>query len=149
MRDVKATLITWLAFIALPSVVLATETITEKHLVDTPKRFIGKEIRIARMGCVDDPKGGFLCLSKVDGQLLRIEASALGVTTSQKIAERMISSCKGTANLASMECEFSIAISPTSAMKTMMDTDSGSIPTTLIYSRLIDLFKDFPTRPRR
>lgn len=146
MANLRAALITWIAFLAAPQAALAAETVTQKEVVNTPKSFVGREIRIARMACVDDPKGGFLCLSKVDGQLLRIEASAMGVTTPQRIAERMISSCKGTSNLARRECEFSVEMSPTNVMKSITDTDSGSISLTLVYSRMIDLFQDLPAR---
>src|SRR5262245_49822477 len=83
-----------------------SKTVSLRQLMDAPMDFIGKSIRLPAMSCVDDPKGGFVCVAQVGGRFLKIDAVVLGAMTVQSIAELLISDCKGTANLDNGQCRF-------------------------------------------
>lgn len=128
------------AMIASPLVAAEAERIAFKALVKDPKSYLEKPIRLPAIGCVDNPKGGFLCVDQIGGQMLRISADALGAKTSKKIAESLITDCKGTANLTSAECRVEIEISPRNAYRDTLETPHGSMPIVVIYSGIIDMF---------
>lgn len=98
------------------------------------------------MGCVDNPKGGFMCVEPVGGQMLRIDASALGAGTGSRIAERLIGDCKGTANLSSLVCRVEVEITPRSTHRDMLETSAGSRPIVVVYSGQIDMYEAKPRR---
>lgn len=115
--------------------------VTTRQLADTPKDFIGQQIKVGLFGCVDRGGAGFICLSIANGQAIRITAGALGAATFQSVAESLIRECKGTANIARRECQFEAHIKPMSAVRDMMATDDGTMPIVIIYSNQIDLFR--------
>ena len=61
---------------------------------------------------VDDPKGGYVCVKTVGGQILRVQAAALGTKTDTVLAERLLGDCKGTANLKRASCRVDAEIEP-------------------------------------
>ena len=123
------------------------ERVTARQLLQAPKDYIGKTIVIPDIPCVDNPKGGFLCVTIVDGQALRIEASSLGAKTKIEIAERLTQGCKGTANLTRSVCRVDAEIEPKNAYKDIMDTENGSMPIAGIYSGAIEMYS--PKRSSR
>jgi hypothetical protein len=117
------------------------ERIALRELTESPKAYIGRQIIAPGIGCVDNPKGGFLCVAVVGGQALRIEASVLGARTKVEIAERLTGDCKGTANLSRSACRFDAGIEPTAGYRDTMETPSGSMPITVIVSPSIEMYR--------
>lgn len=121
--------------------------VSQRDLTETPRAYVGKRIVIRGINCVDDPKGGFLCVAIVGGQALRITASALGAKTALPIAERLIGDCKGTANLTRSSCRVDIEIEPTSGVRDVMDTPNGTMPIAVVVAPQIEMYQ--PAKVRR
>lgn len=118
--------------------------ITARQLVDNPKAYVEKAVVIPGIACVDPGKGDFLCMMKVGGQVLRIQASGLGAKTNQAIAERLTGDCKGTANLENAACKVDAEFTPRTAVKDTVDTPWGSLPVIEVYAPEIEMY-----RPKR
>lgn len=139
-HTMKSAVVAVLALAEIGTGTMQGEPVSAKAVVQAPKDFVGRTIVLPAIPCVDDPKGGFLCIAIVGGQALRIEAGALGARTKLEIAQRLTGDCKGTANLDRSACRFDAEITPRNAMKDIMETPSGSMPLVLIYSGAIELF---------
>lgn len=112
-----------------------------KSLVADPKAYVGKDVIIPRVRCVDPGGAKFVCTEPVGGQAIRIEAFALGRWTSDEIVDQLISDCKGTANLSRPECTFRVAIKPSSAAKLMEETSAGSLMFAHIFAPQIEFYE--------
>ena len=119
---------------------LAEEKADLRKLVDDPGAYVSKRIRVASISCVDDPKGGYVCMRTVGGQILRIQAEALGAGTEMGIAERLLGDCKGTANLQRTACRVDAEIEPSSGKRDVMDTPGGSMPVTIVEAVDIEMY---------
>ncbi len=106
-----------------------------------PRSHIGKTIKIGPIGCVDNPSGGFMCLTIARNQGFRLDASLLGEKTKQRIAQKLIGECKGTANLSARECQFDAEITPVDVDRGVVQTAVGSQGIVVITSMKIDLFE--------
>lgn len=119
----------------------AAQTLTAAQAIQDPRAYIGKTIKIGPIGCVDNPSGGFMCLTVARNQGFRLDASLLGEKTKQHIAEKLIGECKGTANLRARECQFDAEITPVDVDRGVVQTASGSQGIVVITSVKIDLFE--------
>lgn len=118
-----------------------------KRLVDDPDVYLRRKIRVPSIPCVDNPKGGYVCMKSVGGQMLRIQAEALGTRTDAVIAERLLGDCKGTANLRRAACRVDADLEPSNGKRDVTETPGGSMPITTIEAPDIDMYP-LPT-PRR
>lgn len=130
----------WIFLTVGAAVAQEAKRIRLRDLVSQPRTYFERPVRLPKMGCVDNPKDGFVCVQQVGGQMLRIEASALGAKTSQRIAERLIGDCKGTANLTRSVCAVEVEIVPRSSSQDMVETERGSVPLLTVYSPQIEMF---------
>lgn len=93
----------------------ATERPSVASVAANPKAFVGKRIGFRNASCVDQPKGGFLCLITESGRALRIDAMGLGASGGDIVAERLVGPCKGRDKIGAVVCKFDIEIEPLSA----------------------------------
>lgn len=119
----------------------SAQTLTATQAIQDPQSYIGKTIKVGPIGCVDNPSGGFMCLTVARNQGFRVDASLLGEKTKQRIAEKLIGECKGTANLKARECQFDAEITPVDVDRGVVQTPSGSQGIVVITSIKIDLFE--------
>lgn len=126
-------------FTATAGAAIAAERVTTRQLAGAPKTFVGRTIVVPDIGCVDDPRSGFVCIAIAGGRALRIEASVLGAKTGTTATGRLISDCKGTANLQRPICRFDAEIEPTTAYSDTLDTPQGSMPVSVVRTGQIDL----------
>ncbi|GJD65206.1 hypothetical protein [Methylobacterium frigidaeris] len=118
--------------------------VTPRQFVDNPKAYVEKTVVIPGIACVNPPKGDFLCMMKVGGQVLRIQASGLGPKTNLTIAERLTGDCKGTANLENPACKVDAEFTPRTVVKDAVDTPWGSLPVVEVYAPQVEMY-----RPKR
>lgn len=116
---------------------------TASQLASSPQQYVGKTVRLSRISCIDNPKGGFACVASANGRMLKIDSVALGDATPPAVADRLASNCTGTANLFSTSCDFAATFTPQSASKSMLETADGTMPATVLYVRDIDLSPAF------
>jgi hypothetical protein len=116
------------------------ERVSVRRLVDDPRTDVGRRIVVPAIACVDNPKGGFVCVATAAGQALRITATSLGPKTRIDIAERLIRGCKGTANLTRAECRVDAEFELTDTFRDVMDTPNGSMPIVVLYSPQIEMY---------
>lgn len=126
--------------LALAPANLSAQTLKPERAIEDPRSYLGKTVRIGPINCVDNPSGGFICLTVARNQGFRIDASYLGEKTAQNIAEKLIGECKGTANLTSRRCEFEAEITPVGVDRDTVETDRGSRNLVVITSMKIELF---------
>ncbi|WP_133769190.1 hypothetical protein [Enterovirga rhinocerotis] len=103
-----------------------------------PRPFIGRTIVFQGAQCADTVRGHFRCLIGRGSRSIRIEASSLGPTTSDEIAEKLIGPCKGEDKLASASCRFTIEITVTSAVSAQAGAKFGE-PWTHLFSNSIEM----------
>lgn len=136
----KTTAIALAALAGIATAHAAEQPVGLKQLADAPKSYVGRKITVSGIGCVDDPKGGFVCLATVGGQAVRIEATVLGGKTKSPITERLIGDCRGTANLTRPACRVDVEIEATTGYRDVVQTASGTLPVSVLVSPRIDMF---------
>ena len=127
-----------LALLAMPAMAESTRVPDGRAFLKDPHAFIGKHVRVTSIGCVD-PGDGFLCATRLDGQVLVIQATALGPLTNQSIAESLIGPCKGTANLAARRCRVNALVEVRAVAQEMVDTDEGSVQRVTLQAGVIEM----------
>lgn len=144
----KLTAIALIALAEIGSGQATGERVSVPQLMRSPKGYIGKNIVVSNIPCVDNPKGGFLCIVVSDGQALRIEVVVLGAKTNIDIAERLTQGCRGSANLSRPACRVDAEIEPRNEYRDVMVTSDGSMPIAVIYSGSIEMYapKRMPKR---
>ena len=116
------------------------QRVSLRQLAEAPKDYVGRTIVVSGIGCVDDPKDGFVCVATVGGRAVRIEASVLGAKTRQEIAERLIGACKGLSNLSRPACRVDAEIEPRNAYVDTVETPDGSKAGIVVNSGAIDMY---------
>lgn len=145
----RLTLTALVLFAAVCPCGMAQERTDLRKLVDDPDVYLRRKVRVSGIPCVDDPKGGYVCSKAVGGQILRIQAEALGTRTDAMIAERLLGDCKGTANLKRAACRVDAELEPSNAKRDVTDTPGGSMPITTIEAPDVDMYPlPFPRRNR-
>lgn len=129
-----------LALAGMSGAAAAEQRVSARQLAEAPKDYVGRTIVVSGIGCVDDPKGGFVCIATVGGRAVRIEASVLGAKTRQEIAERLIGACKGLGSLSRPACRVDAEIEPRNVITETIETPGGRMPGVLIATAEIDLY---------
>ena len=132
---------TLLALAEIGAAIATGQRITPRALVDSPHRYIGKLVVLSDIACVDNPRDGYTCEAQVGGQMLRIDALALGDKTTPEISRRLIGDCKGTANLDRNVCRIEAEFTPATARTEIIETDRGTQSVVLIFSRRIEMYE--------
>lgn len=119
-----------------------TDAMPERKLLADAPLLRGRTVRVDDIGCVDPGGvGGFKCLKKVGGQLMLIDAAALGRYTAQEIAEDLISDCKGTANIGSRKCRFTVEFDLQSSSAEMVNAPEGTVQRVTLFARQVDFYR--------
>ncbi|ACL55611.1 hypothetical protein [Methylobacterium nodulans] len=117
------------------------QIVTPRKLIDNPRSYLHQKTLVQNIHCIDVPRGRLICIVPIGGQIIRLEGSALGAKTPLSIAERLTGDYKGTANISNAACVVDVEIEPTSVVKDMLDTPSGSMPLLTVYSPLIEMYR--------
>jgi hypothetical protein len=125
--------------VTISGVAGAVERPSVPAIAASPQSFVGKSIGFRGASCVDDPKGGFLCLVTGGGRTLLVEAGSLGLAGGNLVAERLVDSCKGREKLISPSCRFDIEIEPRSAQSEATMSEFEGRKLTRLYSGGIEM----------
>lgn len=110
-----------------------------QQLVDHPETLTNELVRIPNIACVDD--GNIICVAKVDGRLLKIDAVSLGHLSSSHVVDKLNRGCRGSANLDRSACVFTIAFKSTTVEKTTFQSSNGTVPVVIAHAVEIELFE--------
>lgn len=112
---------------------------TERSLAETPQATIGATFDLPNATCVDPGGAGFVCVKFVGPALLEIRGDYLSIGTPQAIAELLVRTCRGTAQLDNAACRMRVSGRVRSAESRIVEGARGSFPFIRIGIEAIDL----------
>ena len=114
-------------------------TVAVPDILRDPKPYVGRAIRIAGLRCANEPKGLFVCGTKQDSQLVRIESLALDFRTSTDVRRRLSANCRTSFEIAPQSCRFDAEFKPLNVRAGSPDSRS-SRRTLFIKAQRMNLF---------
>ena len=112
---------------------------TERALAETPRATVGKRFEVRDMGCVDPGATSFVCVKFVGPTLLEIRGDFLSPETPLSIAERLVRTCRGTAQIDNPECRMRVSGQVRVTESRIVEGERGSFPHVRIEVGAIDI----------
>lgn len=123
--------------VAIATAVSAAPPITAKQLARDHARYVGKDVTVSRIYCVDDRD--LVCFAMQPGKWLKIVAGGIGAQTASSVTEHVRAECQGSVNLDNPACEFRVTVRVDDPMEKMTETGQGRVPLVTLFARTIEL----------